>query len=283
MSVLVQPFEVIRTTSIMKKDRKNINLSETIKVTKEIFKAEGYRGFFRGGLLSVLKSTTGTALFFTGLEGAHLLTDDFKDKLNSIQFGLGGLVNFFNACAIKTIITYALSPINVIKTRFEVVGVNEYTSIPSAFRSTYQKEGLRGFYKGVFSTLLRDVPYSGIQYSCYRFLLDIYSKLFLHGEEAKNKSTVVFAISGISSIYAVMLTYPFDNLRVRYQCSEFASFDKNGKGLAGFAQLVMKIYTEEGIKGFYAGYIPRLMKKAFTASLSWTLYEKFKKGISRNN
>eukprot|EP00331_Platyophrya_macrostoma_P010743 CAMPEP_0176425108 /NCGR_PEP_ID=MMETSP0127-20121128/11213_1 /TAXON_ID=938130 /ORGANISM="Platyophrya macrostoma, Strain WH" /LENGTH=266 /DNA_ID=CAMNT_0017806247 /DNA_START=94 /DNA_END=894 /DNA_ORIENTATION=- len=266
----------------MKKDRKGINISETIKITKEIFKAEGFRGFFRGGLLSVLKSTCGTALFFTGLENVHILTDEYRDKLNSYQYGLGGVVNFFNACVIKTATTYLLSPLNVIKTRFEIVGVNEYDSIPAAFKSTYQKEGLKGFYKGVFSTLLRDVPYSGIQYSCYRFLLDVYSTYFLDGKDAKSKSTTVFAISGISSIYAVMLTYPFDNIRVRYQCSEFASFDKSAAGLAGFTQLVTKVYAEEGIKGFYAGYIPRLMKKAFTASLTWTLYEKLRQKKTEN-
>jgi len=277
MALVVQPFEVVRTTSIMSKKSKNINISGTINTIKEIFHTEGIRGFFRGGALSVTKSTLGAALFFTGIENAHLLTNDLKDKLNSIQFGLGNTVDFFNACAIKTFSTFLLSPLVVIKTRFEVAGVNEYTSIRSAFKSTYKREGLRGFYKGVFPTLLRDVPYSGIQYSCYNFLLDSYSKLILRGEDAKSKSPVVFTMSALSSIFAVMMTYPFDNLRVRYQCSEFSNFEKNGGGLSGWFRLVDQIYKTEGIRGFYAGYVPRLMKKATTYSLMWTLYEKIKK------
>lgn len=277
ISLLVQPFEVIRTTSIMSKKPKNINISGTMSTVKEIFRTEGVRGFFRGGALSVTKSTLNAALFFTGIENAHLLTNDFKDKLNSIMFGLGNSVDFFNACAIKASTTFLVSPLVVIKTRFEVAGVNEYSSIRSAFVSTYKKEGLRGFYKGVFPTLLRDVPYSGIQYSCYRFLLDAYSAMFMNGEDAKGKSPVVFTFSAFSSIFAVMLTYPFDNLRVRHQCSEFANFEKNGGGISGWIKLVEQVYNTEGIRGFYAGYVPRLMKKALSTALMWTLYEKFKK------
>ena len=282
ISLLVQPFEVIRTTSIMSKKTRNINLSGTIFTVKDIFQTEGIRGFFRGGLLSMCKSTLSAALFFTGLENAHVMTNSLRERIKDYWFIPTNFIDFCNACASKTITTCVISPFNVLKTRFEVVGVNEYTNIRSAVSSIYNKEGTRGFYKGLLATLFRDVPYSGIQYSCYRFLLDLYSDYVLKGEDAKKSSAVVFFIGGISSIYAVMLTYPFDNLRVRYQCSDFANFNGSMRGLQGFQHLIQDVYKTEGVKGFYAGYIPRLMKKALSSALVWTLYERLRKK-ERNN
>ena len=77
VSILAQPFEVLRTSSIMKETNlKNINFKGLWYLIKEINRLEGYRGFFRGGSLAVMKNSLGYALFFTNLENFETLSQN---------------------------------------------------------------------------------------------------------------------------------------------------------------------------------------------------------------
>lgn len=116
VSIVVQPFEVIRTTSITKYKGTQKGMAQVIK---EIFHLEGPKGFFRGGIMGMAKSTIAAGIFFTGIENFHILTQGLRKTIP------GNLVDFFNAAATKAISTLIINPFNVVKTRFEVVGNNE--------------------------------------------------------------------------------------------------------------------------------------------------------------
>ncbi len=271
ISLLGQPFEVIRTSSIMSIKNSNKGFKGMFGVIKQIFELEGLRGFFRGGLLSAGKSTLSAGLFLTGLENVHILTND----LRTIKYIPVNVVDFMNACVSKTLSTFVTNPIVVVKTRFEIVGNNQYKNIRDAVSSIYKKEGLKGFYTGIPATLFRDVPYAGIQYSCYKWTMDLYSKYVLGGKSAYESSVLVSTFGGISAMHAVLMTYPFDNLRVRLQCHDLASVAR--LDLTGLKSMIRQVYIEEGIRGFYVGFLPRLMKKVTSSALIWGLYEKIRR------
>ena len=67
----------------------------------------------------------------------------------------------------RTIQSIISNPIIIIKTRYEVIGFNEYNSISDACRKIYVNEGLGGFFTGLKVSLIRDVPFSGIFYPIY--------------------------------------------------------------------------------------------------------------------
>ena len=271
VSILGQPFEVIRTSTIMSLKKNNNGIRGMFSVIKQIFELEGLRGFFRGGLLSIGKSTLSAGLFFTGLENVHLLTND----LRTIKYIPVNAIDFFNACASKTLSTFVTNPVVVVKTRFEIVGNNQYNNVKDVVSSIYKKEGLKGFYTGILPTLYRDVPYAGIQYSVYKFAMDLYSKYILHGRNPYESSMLVSIFGAASATYAVLMTYPFDNIRVRMQCHDLASI-ANVK-LSGLTSTVKEVYVEEGIRGFYVGLLPRLLKKATSSAVIWALYESIRK------
>lgn len=268
-ALLVQPFEVIRTSSIMSLKNMDNSILGTWKVMGEIWRLEGIKGFFRGGVSSLGKSALGAGVFFTGLENVHVLTEGLRDY----RYIPDNLIDFFNASCSRVITTLCVNPITVVKTRFEVVGNNQYTSIPHAVMTIFQKDGLRGFYKGILPTLMRDVPYSGLQYSSYRFLMESWSKYVSKERSPYESPLIVSSFGAASAIFAVMLTYPFDNMRVRFQCHDLVTNPQH----LGVASMARQIYREEGIKGFYLGYLPRLMKKGFSSGLSWVVYEKLRK------
>lgn len=66
----------------------------------------------------------------------------------------------------------------MIKTRLEVVGFNEYTSMYDASRQIYRHEGMAGYFTGLKVSLLRDVPFSGIFYPIYMFFKRYFALLF---------------------------------------------------------------------------------------------------------
>lgn len=270
-ALIVQPFEVIRTSSIMslknkKGDVNKSGLRGTIETVQKIWRMEGIKGFFRGGLLSLGKSALGAGVFFTGLENVHFLTED----LRKVKYIPVNLVDFINAASSRIMTTLIVNPVTVVKTRFEVVGNNQYKSIFDALKAITQKEGFKGFYKGITTTIMRDVPYSGLQYSSYRFGMDMCRN---YGVENPYKSPLIVSmIGGISAVFAVMMTYPFDNMRVRYQCNDQANVV-----LPSLPNMAAQIYREEGLRGFYLGYVPRIMKKGVSSALSWVVFEKLRK------
>jgi hypothetical protein len=201
----------------------------------------------------------------------HLLTND----LRTIKYIPANAIDFFNACASKTLSTIVTNPVVVVKTRFEIVGNNQYASVKDVVSSIYKKEGLKGFYTGILPTLYRDVPYAGIQYSAYKFGMDLYSKYVLNGRNPYESSMLVSIFGAASATYAVLMTYPFDNIRVRMQCHDLASI-ANVK-LSGLTSTVKEVYVEEGIRGFYVGLLPRLLKKATSSAVIWALYESIRK------
>lgn len=83
-----------------------------------IWRDEGIRGFYRGGVLAIAKNTIGCGIFFTGLEN---IREVFGAERTANPY-MKGLRNFLSACFAKFFTSMILSPINVMKTRFEVVG-----------------------------------------------------------------------------------------------------------------------------------------------------------------
>jgi hypothetical protein len=65
----------------------------------------------------------------------------------------------------------------VIKTRFEVLGFQEYTGLVDAFSKIMKNEGVKGFYTGLKISLVRDVPFSGLFYPIYEMSKSFYSNL----------------------------------------------------------------------------------------------------------
>jgi len=272
-ALVAQPFEVMRTSSITSLKNNNNNLAGTWHVIKEIFHKEGFKGFFRGGMTSLAKSTISAGVFFTGLENVHVLTNHLRDY----KYIPPNVIDFFNACCSRTLTTLSINPMNVIKTRFEVVGSNQYSSILHAIKSIYQKDGIKGFYKGIVPTIIRDVPYSGLQYSSYRFCMGLWGHHISPNKNPYDSSLVVSLVGGLSSIFAVLVTYPFDNIRVRLQCNDILQGSQTPTEHKGLISLARHVYRTEGLKGFYLGYVPRLMKKGTSTALSWVVYEKLRK------
>ena len=130
------------------------------QATQFIYRKEGLTGFMRGFTPSVLKNTLNAGSYFSMLYYTETLirgSGMFKESQ----------VHFLASSASRTFQSIISNPLIVVKTRFEVVGFQEYSGVTDAFRQILAKEGAGGLFTGLKISLIRDVPFSGIFYPIY--------------------------------------------------------------------------------------------------------------------
>lgn len=82
-----------------------------------------------------------------------------------------------------------------------------------------------------------------------------------------------FGLAYISSLLAIMFTYPSDTVRRRLMCSSNNSFKYNG-----FMDCSYKVYSREGLKSFFRGG-PIMFFQSLSASLVLFSYDKIANDI----
>ena len=162
-AVSCNPFELVKTrlqsasTGILAVGHQH-NYTGVGSALKLIYNSEGFRGLYRGSLLSMGRSVVGSGSNLTAysLMKEYMLTDlKWKDGISiDLISGLGsGLVS----CIF-------MNPVDVVRTRYYnqkyVNGVGElYTSGLDCSKKVLKHEGLRGFYKGFVTHFLRIGPH----------------------------------------------------------------------------------------------------------------------------
>jgi len=152
----------------------------------------------------------------------------------------------------------------LIKTRYESEAY-KYKGVCNAVFQIIKSEGFSSLYKGLNATLARDISYSGIYYTLYTKIKQIARER--NGENQPNETSTHFAMCAlVSSVLACALTQPPDIIRAYIQLDP-----KNNQSIAKTAR---NIYAKKGMRGFWAGFIPRSVRRVMMSVMSWTLYEK---------
>ena len=128
-------------------------------------------------------------------------------------------------------------PVEVVKQRAQASNLSSGV----IFRRTLAKEGFFGLYRGYLSTIVREIPFSFIQFPLWEFLKKEWST---HQKSPINplQATVCGAVAGGVS---ALLTTPLDLAKTRIMLAE------KGKAF-GFKDIfiVLKgIYTKNGFVG----------------------------------
>jgi hypothetical protein len=177
--------------------------------------------------------------------------DHYRNMIN------GAISGFFTV--------FITQPFQVTRTSMMVT---YFDGKPYGFRQIikelYKQEGLKGFYRGFFPTLLKTPIGTAIYFSSLE-----HNKHFLNRFEF-NKTTLNFLSSAFARFNQCVLTNPLLVVVTRFEVIGFHSYNN-------LFDAVMKIKKEEGLKGFTAGLKPLLIKEVPTAALFYTFYEAFKK------
>lgn len=165
----------------------------------------------------------------------------------------------------------ATNPIWVIKTRM----LSTPTSHPGAYKSIvdgtqrlYRSEGLLGFYRGLVPSLF-GVSHGALQFMAYE-QLKVYRGRTLDGGQKDLVAADFLVLSGLAKILAGSMTYPYQVVRARLQMYDAGRTYKSAR------DVVAQVWRKEGLRGFYKGLGPNLLRVMPSTWVTFLVYEKAK-------
>ena len=262
-SLLTQPLEVIKTIILVNPLKhpvieRGYTLRSVLFSTSFIYhyQERGMRNFFKGGLVACVRQSLGFAIYTMFIDVfENMLKPRFAKKSKYLKYS-------FTACLAKIFAVTLTSPLILIKTRFELITQNEYTTIFSAFRQIIQKESFFSLFHGISSVLSRELTFSMFHYSMYRYLIDT--------KKPDSKVSLIF-LAYIAGFFAILFSHPFEVVRNRIMIQDKYLVDV--KKYNGLWEGLHKIMANEGLSGFFKGILPRIVRKPINSAIVWSVYE----------
>ena len=191
--------------------------------------------------------------------------------LNAIIFGIHGKVtkSLVGVDAMRSemiagatagfVESFIVSPVELVKIRMQLQGEGEgfvknkcyknqhygYSSSIDCLKKIYRYEnGIRGIYRGLGSTLIREVPAFTIYFGSYYYLCDKLGAV----KDGKVNILKLLLCGGTAGILSWVLSYPQDVIKTRMQADGMGKTAYNGIIHCG-----KRIYKEEGFKAYFRG------------------------------
>ncbi|KAL2207495.1 putative mitochondrial folate carrier protein Flx1 [Sarocladium strictum] len=196
--------------------------------------------------------------------------------------------DYFVASALAGAATTALTnPIWVLKTRMissDRSSKGAYPSMIAGIRSILRTEGIRGFYRGLFVSLF-GVSHGAVQFAVYEPAKRWHLARRQHGVHEKDAEATAAAplrteatvlLSSGAKLVAGAVTYPYQVLRSRLQ--NYQADERFGKGIRG---VVSRTWAEEGVRGFYRGLVPGVIRVMPATWVTFLVYENVKYYLPR--
>lgn len=281
---LLQPLDVIKTTqqgrvleAITLARNQHLapspppasSSSSLLSTASSLVKEEGFTSLWKGLNATVIRVFFGAGIYFVALK----FTNDALGNRSAFAAGL----------IARSIATIIMTPVAVVKTRREWRGVdgeakgahsrwsssaNPLTTLRSVAHIA-RTEGVLSLYSGVLPTLVRDAPFSGIFFAVYTNIkgaLEDRTLLFLP------QSSKTFFAGLVAGATATLITHPADVLKTRLQIRSSNGAFADGKVLLSELKNLLK---EEGPRGLLVGVSARVVKRALSSALTWSLFEKW--------
>ncbi|KAF2018844.1 solute carrier family 25 member 38 [Aaosphaeria arxii CBS 175.79] len=287
-AVLLQPADLLKTR--VQQSHQNTYLATIRSIARG---PSPLRQFWRGTLPSTLRTGCGSALYFSGLNA--LRQEVARASVRGTAAGAGGdghssslpkltnSANLATGAVARTWAGFVMMPITVLKVRYES-NLYAYTSLVSATRDIWAREGVRGFFAGFGATAVRDAPYAGLYVVFYEQSKRRLSRLATRIEEkaggnaagdggvegaGKLSSSTAAGINFMSGVMAAglgtTLTNPFDAIKTRLQLMP-------GR-YTNMVVAAKRMLAEEGVRSLFDGLGIRIARKAVSSALAWTVYE----------
>uniref|UniRef100_A0A4W3GKV6 Solute carrier family 25 member 33 n=1 Tax=Callorhinchus milii TaxID=7868 RepID=A0A4W3GKV6_CALMI len=154
----------------LKRSEKVMN---AFQCAKHVYRAEGFKGFYRG-LTASYAGISETMIHFVTYEAIkkHLEKSRFNsretDKTASDFLGLMLAAGFSKTCA-----SCAAYPHEVIRTRLREEGTKYKTFLQTA-RVVAMEEGYSAFYRGLQAQLIRQIPNTAIMMTTYEVIIYVF-------------------------------------------------------------------------------------------------------------
>jgi solute carrier family 25 citrate transporter 1 len=183
------------------------------------------------------------------------LTDD-HGSLTPARVVLAGFLAGLTESVVAVTPTERLKTILISNARNHV---KLYRGESHAYEAVLRTQSLRGLYRGLVPTILKQSSTQGIKMGSY----NVIRELTRRHELPQNGATALItgALAGTITVY---ITQPFDTIKTLAQ---------SARG-AGTIDAFRTVVRESGFTGLWSGSTSRLGRLAFSSSILYTVYEK---------
>lgn len=289
------PMEVVKTHLQASKGGSQVAIAAAatgpFAVARNIARAEGFKGFFRGLLPTLVGILPARSTYFW----AYSTT---KSTLSS-QFGESSPVHMASAAVAGIVSNTLTNPIWLMKSRVQLQAGSTAATNPRVYRGyqdavvkIFREEGIRGFFKGLSAS------YWGVTEGALHFVVyeRIKAKMIAHNRAAiargaylnspkpdrspEELSAVQYlTAAAVAKFIASTATYPHEVVRLRMR--EQPKFVGAAPKYRSMIQSLRLIAREEGRRGLYAGMGTHLARVVPNAALMFFTYETVVKAIER--
>jgi solute carrier family 25 carnitine/acylcarnitine transporter 20/29 len=145
----------------------------------------------------------------------------------------------------------------------------KFTTFPGTVSYIVRNHGIRGVYQGIAPTICRNVPAVAGYFGAYEYAR---RALLAPGQKLEQlESWKLLTAGSIGGLAYWVLTYPIDVMKSAVQADSCAPAERRFKGLADVAK---QLYAEGGVKRFFKGVTPCLLRAAPANATCFFLYQK---------
>ncbi|XP_059618945.1 probable mitochondrial glutathione transporter SLC25A40 [Phlebotomus argentipes] len=257
------------------------HLNGTIDAFVKISRTEGVRALWSGLSPTLVLAVPTTVIYFVAYEQLRVRA---KDKYMDFRPGSTStpwLIPLVAGGLARVIAASIVSPLELVRTKMQSQRVS-YLEVGQALKSMVNTQGIWGLWTGLRSTLMRDVPFSGLYWTSYETLKAIY------GITGSPSVTFSFIGGALSGSIAAIVTTPFDVVKTHKQIELgenliYTDTPKKIPKRENVLPALEKIYKLHGIRGLFAGLIPRLVKVAPACAIMLSSFEYGKAFFHQHN
>nr|XP_011462580.1 PREDICTED: folate transporter 1, chloroplastic isoform X2 [Fragaria vesca subsp. vesca] len=272
----MHPLDVVRTR-FQVNDGRVSNLPTYKNTANAIFtiaRSEGLRGLYAGFSPAVIGSTVSWGLYFFFYGRAKQRYSKNGDEKLSPGLHLA------SAAEAGALVSLCTNPIWLVKTRMQLQTplhqTRPYSGFYDALRTIIREEGFAALYKGLGPSLFL-VSHGAIQFTAYeelrKIIVDLKSKKSTSNSGSSDTVLNSFdyaALGASSKVAAILLSYPFQVIRSRLQQRP------SSEGIPRYMDswhVIRETARFEGVRGFYRGITPNLLKNVPASSITFIVYE----------
>ena len=183
---------------------------------------------------------------------------------------------------------FCVYPIDTLKFRLQCEtvqgGLKGNALLMQTAKNMWADGGVRAAYRGLGLGLLGMFPYSAIDIGTFELLKKTYVRLSaryygIREDETQLGNVTTAVLGATSGALGATIVYPLNVLRTRLQTQGTAMHPPTYTGIVDVATKTM---CNEGMRGFYKGLTPNLLKVAPALSITWVCYENMKNLLGLN-
>lgn len=261
--------------------------SPMIQAIRTLWKQGGFRAFYVGNGLNVIKVFPESAMKFGSFEAAKRLLAriegvDDTSKLSKLSTYLAGGMGGVAA-------QFTVYPIDTLKFRVQCSNLDSLLKgnklLIQQAKDMFKEGGLRIFYRGIFVGLSGMFPYAALDLGTFSTIKTLLvkreaKKLGISEENVRLPNYMVLSLGAISGTFGATVVYPINLLRTRLQAQGTYAHPHRYKG---FKDVFQRTVAREGVPGLFKGLVPNLAKVAPAVSISYFMYENLKNLMGLDN